>query len=714
MRSFIRSHPAATPAPGSSSPFALAALPLLAALLLLVASPATFSQAAAATSSLRLVRVMLSAGGVGYFEYEARVSGDASLELSVPLSQVDDVMKSIVVYDSSGLAGGIRLAGRNPLRQVFEDLPFDAEALDSPVALLNALPGAQIRVSGQRELSGRLLRVVPETTRTEGGATITRHRVSVMSGAGLQTFIFEEADSVRFTHAQLAAQVERALAAVARHRSRDRRTLLVSSSGNGERTVRVGYVVSAPLWKASYRLSLDDAAVATAQQVARLQGWAVLENMSGQDWQQVELTLVSGNPVTFRQALYDAYYADRPEVPVEVLGRVLPMADSGTVAMAPSPSRPEMDAGRKPAAPAPMVAGEALRGAMAPATEAVMAEAPMPAPPPQARLLAAASREAATSVSFRVPRPVSVESGQSLLVPIIDRRVPSRRIALYQPATHARHPLAAVELENDGDSGLPPGVLTLYERTDAGSAFVGDAQLSSLPAGESRLVSYALDQKTVVDVELESDQSVASARMVNGILELTYSQVQRALFRIKAPAGEARSLRIEHPRRPGWNLDEPDGDGITLTEGHYRIAAQVEAGAQAALSVVMSRPSLRKIALLDLRARQFVQYASTQELAPALRAAFKRMASLRQEVDRQQQALQQQEQGRDRIHEEQERIRGNLSRVPRDSDLHRRYLRKLEAQEDRMESLLEKADTAREALRRARAALTDYIGKLDM
>ena len=64
------------------------------------------------------------------------------------------------------------------------------------------------------------------------------------------------------------------------------------------------------------------------------QGWAVLENMSGQDWRDVEPTLVSGNPVTFRQALYAAYYVDRPEVPVEVLGRVLPAPDTGAIGLA--------------------------------------------------------------------------------------------------------------------------------------------------------------------------------------------------------------------------------------------------------------------------------------------------------------------------------------------------------------------------------------------
>jgi hypothetical protein len=95
--------------------------------------------------------------------------------------------------------------------------------------------------------------------------------------------------------------------------------------------VRVGYVVGAPLWKATYRLSLPGDAQADK---ARLQGWAVLENFSGQPWREVELTLISGNLVTFRQALYESYYVNRPNVPVEVEGRVLPQPDTGSIAVA--------------------------------------------------------------------------------------------------------------------------------------------------------------------------------------------------------------------------------------------------------------------------------------------------------------------------------------------------------------------------------------------
>ena len=83
-------------------------------------------------ADLSLERIMLSSGGVGYFEYEAAVDGNATLKLDAPIEQVDDILKSLVVYDDGGTTGEITLPGREPLTQSFVDLPFDRTALVRP------------------------------------------------------------------------------------------------------------------------------------------------------------------------------------------------------------------------------------------------------------------------------------------------------------------------------------------------------------------------------------------------------------------------------------------------------------------------------------------------------------------------------------------------------------------------------------------------------
>ena len=288
-----------------------------------------------------LKRVVLSSGGVGYFEYEAPVEGDATVTLDVPLDQVDDVLKSLVIYDSAGTAGEVTLPGREPLAQSFADLPFDPAALNSAIDLLNALQGSEIRIVGPRSLAGRLVHVDQETVTGPGGVAETRSRVSVMTPAGLQQAVLQDVEAIAFADPELQRQVNAALTRIASYRMSGQRRLSLHTRGGGARTLRLGYVVAMPLWKASYRLSLPADPQA---ETARLQGWAVLENFSGRPWQDVELTLLSGNPVTFRQALYESYYVKRPTVPVEAGDRILPPPDTGTVPAAVAAQAPARDA----------------------------------------------------------------------------------------------------------------------------------------------------------------------------------------------------------------------------------------------------------------------------------------------------------------------------------------------------------------------------------
>src|SRR6266568_3734296 len=207
-------------------------------------------------ADLALKRVVVSTGGVGYFEYEAAVEGNTTLALDVPLDQVDDVLKSLVVYDAGGSAGAITLPGREPLTQSFVDLPFDRAALQSATALLNALQGAEIRIAAPKAVAGRLVHVDEEIVHGADGVAETRSRVSVMTESGLQQFVLQDVDAIAFADPALQRQVEAALTRIAGYRAGGRRQLTLTTRGAGPRNVRVGYVVGMPLWKASYRLSL--------------------------------------------------------------------------------------------------------------------------------------------------------------------------------------------------------------------------------------------------------------------------------------------------------------------------------------------------------------------------------------------------------------------------------------------------------------------------
>jgi len=650
-------------------------------------------------ADLSLERIMLSSGGIGYFEYEATVDGNATLNLDVPLDQVDDILKSLVVYDDGGTAGEVTLPGREPLTQSFVDLPFDRAALDSAPALLNALQGAEVRVTGAKPMSGRLLRVVEETARGADGLAIPRDRVTLLTDSGIEQFILEDADRIAFVDPELQKNVAAALSRLASHRSDGRRRLTLESRGTGSRSIRVGYVVGVPLWKASYRLSLPGDPKADR---ARLQGWAILENFSGQPWHDVSLTLLSGNPVTFRQSLFESYYVARPNVPVEVAGRVLPKPDTGSIAG-------EL-AARDAATPSPARLQKAT-GMERPAAEAAPAPPPASAP---AQIEAAQAAESVTQTVFTLPYKVSVAAGQSLVLPILDRELPAQRIDLYQSSADQRHPLAAAALVNDGETGLPPGVLTLYEQTTAGGAFyLGDAQLAAFPPGEKRMMSYAVDAKVTVDRSNDEQHAIVKAAIAQGVMRLTRLTRQITTYRVKTADPGEHHLLIEHPRLVGWSLTAPDPTHVELSANAYRIPVTLPGDTQGTLAVTMEHPLEETIRLLDLTDDRLGVLVASNEIEPSVKNALAELASRRQALGRQNAELEKLKEQRRQLVEDEKRLRDNLAAVGRDTALHKQTLDKLGETEASITTLstaigntTAEIETAREQLQAFVSALT--------
>ena len=667
------------------------------------------SVSTASHAGLTLDRVLLSNGGVAYMEYRSEVHGNATLELPIPLEQVDDVLKSLVIFDHGGSVTGVSLPGREPLAQSFRELPFTPADLDSPVSLLNALRGESVQIDKPRHLQGRLLSVeAVNTTLPDRLGTVIQHRISVMSEQGLQQVLLEDSDALRFSDPQLQRQVQQALAAISAYRDQDTRILTVTTiaADDKQRQVRAGYVVAAPLWKASYRLVLE-----ADSDKAHLQGWAHLENLSGQDWDDISLTLASGNPVTFRQALYQAYFVERPQVPVEVSGRVLPGMDSGALSYVDAEEEAdEYRRGGKQKRAMPMA--EMAMGMMA-ADSVAAAPAPSAAGFGAASMITAnASQDAAEQILFTLPQALSLANGHALMTPIVDRPFPALRLSLYQPGTHAEHPLDSVRVSNNGELALPPGVVTLYGAGGSGSSFLGDARMDGLPTDDSRLLSFALDQKVRIKTEQQQQQTVTGGTISKGLLHLKRRARRVTRYDINPLAD--RTLWLEQPRINGWELTGPRDALIETTAGQYRLQFTLKAGQPRKIEVTLERPIQETLALNGMARSQLHAFASNSQLSPALRRGFKKLAQLRQTIDDADQQVKNIEQDINRIHRDQQRLRDNMQRLNQRSDLYQRYVGKLGKQEDQLETSQQALDNAIRQQQRRRRALSDAISNMKL
>jgi hypothetical protein len=649
----------------------------------------------ALAADLTLKRVMLSSAGVGYFEYEANVDGPATLGLNVPLAEVDDVLNSLVVFDSTGGVGTIELPGRDNTHAAFGALPFGPEGLRSPIAYLNDLRGVEVTVQGPQPMTGRIM-AAERFNETIPGATgqpptiAPRTRVTLLSPQGLRQFVLEDAEGVQVANPALRADIDRALEAARAQASQTMRHITLHSSGTGPRIVRVGYVAAAPLWKATYRLVLP----AKPGGKARLQGWAVLENQSGADWNGVALTLQYGNPVTFRQPIYRSYYVQRPEVPVEVLGRILPGVDTGARPFNAAVNRASPGGFASMAAPAPMAR-------MAAAAPPVLA-------PPTSTVTAA---EGAEETVFQVPTPVALPAGHTASVPIIDQSVPAERVDLA--TGNDAHPLSAIRISNDTGSSLPAGVLTLYD--SAGPVtFAGDARLGGLPVGETRLLSFAQDLRTTVERQISAQTTLASLTAAQGVLHLTMRQREVQHITLTAPPREARQVLVEIPKEGDRTLTIEGGivPGTQQTATAWRIPVSLKPGETRHLVVHVDRQEHEDTALLANDAAVVVSVLADHTLSPPARAALQKIEALRQDEATKRAAVTTLQAQLAAVAQDEDRIRKNLAVVAANDALHTRLTHALGADETRIGALNGSLADARAAADHAHQALADAAANL--
>lgn len=651
----------------------------------------------ALATELPLTRVVLSSSGLAQFSHAGQVAAGSTIDLAVRLDQVDDVLKSLTVFDALGAVGPVSLPGREPLGELFRDLPFDLDALNSPTALVNALVGSEVEISGPVTARGRVFRVEPEQVEMpDGRGIVTRHRLSLLTEKGLVQAVFEDITSLAFTDPQARAQIDRALAGIADNRAKDRRRLAIEVLGQGKRDVAVGYVVGAPIWKTSWRLVLPKAAGK-----ARLQGWAVLENLTGGDWKDIELTLVSGNPVALTQPLYTAVYGDRTEVPIAGTSGPTPRADFEPVRDRAAGGLAKAAAER--AAPAP----KAFAAMVAPA-------APPPMAPP-AEAMTAEAQEAATQLIYRFPGKVSLLIGHTMMLPFVDREIAAERVWLFQPETDNRHPLATLRLTNDGETALPPGIVTTFETSAAGGAeYVGDAVLPLVARGATKLVSFALDQKTDVRREDRGVRRTTLGTAVDGRLTMTVRSRHAVVYEITPPPDEDRDIVVEEIRAEGW-APAAGIDRIEATPTRFRWPIAAPKGKTTRAELVLERTDSQSVLLTTLPAEEMLaRVKGLDNEGPAFKEAIDRLSEVVADITRAETARKRAATERDGIVADQNRIRANLTSVGNTSDLGRRYLDTLKTQENRLAEIARTDAEASDTVAQRRKAAEDIVRRLKL
>jgi hypothetical protein len=267
-----------------------------------------------------------------------------------------------------------------------------------------------------------------------------------------------------------------------------------------------------------------------------------------------------------------------------------------------------------------------------------------------------------------------------------------------------------VRLVNSTKLDLMQGPVTVF---DAG-AYAGDARIEDLPAGSSRLLTYAVDLDVEVAPRFEPrPEELVSVKLVKGTLVVSRKLARRKAFEVKNSGREAVKLLVEHPLEPGWKLVEP-AEPAEKTRDRYRFAVEAEPGKPATLVVAEEQVVAQRLAVTNLDDNAILVYSSAKVTSPAVKQALQDVLERKQEIARIARDRSRREQEIKAVGQEQERIRQNMAQLDRTSDLYTRYVQKFAVQEDRVETLRREIAELEAEEQQARRGLDEMLGKLEI
>jgi hypothetical protein len=688
---------------------------------------------------LPVTRVILYKNGVGYFEHAGHVRGSQDVNVDFTTAQLNDVLKSLTVLDlGKGRITGVSYNSAAPLERRLGSLHLPVGENPSTAQFLDALRGARMDVrNGSESASGRLLSIEDRDVAGKGDQKITLTQISVVSDGGeVRIFDLTPSTSVRVAEKEVNEEVGKYLGLVASTRDQDVRRMTISTAGDGERNLLVSYISEVPVWKSTYRI------VIPSEGKPLLQGWAIVDNTVGEDWKDVELSLVAGAPQSFVQELSQPYYTRRPVVALPENAMLTPQTHEATMEVEVHDGAPRMaSAGVVGGVPGGVHGGQmgGVIGGIGSGSGGGVGLGSGPgfgpnsvggagggvfgvggAPRPDATAMAEAleagttvgeTRELGDLFEYKLKDRVTIRKNQSALVPILQSRIDAEKVSVWNPSNSSV--LRALWVNNTSDLTLDGGSFNVLE----GDAFAGEGLMDAIKPGEKRLMSYAADLGILVDAKQKADnQRVTRVIIAHGTMTQSTQERQENTYTVRNRDASPRALVIEHPARPGWKLMDDEKPAESSVSFH-RFRLTVEPRKTTTFVVKEYRPILNSYQLSNVTDSEIKFFLEQKMINPEVEKALRRIVAQRNDIAVIEAVITGRRSQVSSISDDQQRVRENLKALKGSTEekaLVERYVRQLTEQEDRVQSLRREIAEMQQKRDAAQSALNEMIGALQM
>jgi hypothetical protein len=612
----------------------------------------------ACAAELPVREVVLYKNGVGYFVRSGDVPRGEPVRLEFRESEMNDVLKSLTI--SGQAVSQLRYDSNEPIDRKLADFPFTLSDKLTLAAFLDRLKGARVELKfGPETLSGVIVsgrNAAAEKDRGERDVLVL-----MLDSGELRTVDLAAAQSIRFADPAVQDQLASYLRVLSQARSKEKRTVYVGEPASSSRQITASYMVPTPVWKSSYRLMFGD------KPQPLLEGWAIVDNTSGDDWSNIRLAVVSGRPVSFVSRLYDPKYVERQSAELAEAAPVAPTVHDAVVGgFVPSPA---------PAPAAPPERRMLKRLNVPAATQSVEVEGAAAAPAPAAEAV-----EIGELFEYSFSSPVTIKRGESALLPFLREGVTARKLLIYTGV--GVNPLNAVEVTNSTGKTLDGGPITVFES----KSYAGEALMETCKSGDKRLISYAVDLGTRITTVYDSSTDVVrSIHMVRGILMTRSAVRETRTYTIKNVDPKAKTLVVEHGVRPGFEL--VNQKPTEKTAQAYRFEVKLAPGASEKFPVTEERVYDNSQMIASVTPDVLLTYVQNKALSETGRQRLEQIAAKKQAIADNDQVLKRVQDESTELIADQGRLRQNidsLNRVSGQQERVQQYARDLAGTEAKL------------------------------
>jgi hypothetical protein len=664
----------------------------------------------ALAADIPIREIILYKSGVGYFERAGTLSPGESARLDFKATDMNDVLKSLTIQDrNGGKVTGLRYDSSEPLEQKLAEFPFKIEGQAPLSSFLAEMRGARVELKFSAEtLSGVV--VSARLAASEDKKPDREQVVLLLDSGDLRTLDLAAASSIRFADPKLQAQLKDYLTAVNQSRSKEKRSIYIDSSDAKERQIAASYMIPSPVWKSSYRLIFDEKSDST------LEGWAIIDNTTGEDWNNVQLAVVSGRPVSFISQLYEPKYLARQTVDLPEDQAANPVVYGGVIGgivngVPDGESRPGPPMGQ------PVARAKALNGRDRSQMVTLASPVPVVTGSYQSSMGAVSAVTANVAAAdlgelfeYRFATPVTVKKDESAMLPFLQQKIGSRKLLIYSE-NYGEHPMNAAELTNSTGKTLDGGPITVFDA----QSYAGEALMTTLKTGDKRLISYAVELGTRITSKFDSTGNLVREIHVNrGILTTRQAQQETRTFTIRNVDQKPKTLIIEHPQRPGYKLLNQKPSETTADA--YRF--EVKLGPDATQKFAVNEEQLfdNTYQVSSITPDMLLTYVRNKAISETGRRELQQILDLKRQIADTDNQIHQTDSEVTTLVNDQDRVRRNiqsLNNVNGQQEQVQKYARQLSTQENQLASLRDHASELKKQKATLESNLNTQIEKLD-